>query len=326
VSEPEQPPGASPGPGPDTLTGARCALHPEVVAHAICARCGNFMCSGCSLDGSADACSACRERTGSSRFPFTSDDYSIDGLLTYSWARFKEEWAVLTLSMLVFFAVIYGVAIAGTVVLGGMGALMGSGSMAASPQFVVGAQGAIQFAQIILQTWLQLGLFTVAIRVLEGKPVQVAAMFGHARRLPSALLLLLIVYLVAFVLMLPGVVAAYFIISAEAGLGAVFFAVVGAVLLPLVIYLALGTCYALCELVYDDAATAPSALRASFRMVRGHRWPTLGIVVLSGVVTFAGVLACCVGVLPAGGLGMLIFCSLFLALRTPGAAQPRVLT
>jgi len=59
---------AAPGP----LEGARCALHPERTALAVCTRCGDFACVACAVvhpDGTA-TCAACRAKDAGGEHPW----------------------------------------------------------------------------------------------------------------------------------------------------------------------------------------------------------------------------------------------------------------
>jgi len=83
------------------------------------------------------------------------------------------------------------------------------------------------------------------------------------------------------------------------------------------IYLALGCGFGMLELVHDPTASAMQALRTSFQIVRGQRLNLIGSTVAIACIVAAGAVACCIGVIPALALGTLIYCGLFLALKTP---------
>ena len=57
----------------DTLDlNARCIHHPERPAQRACARCGDFICSGCVV--SADLCSICKTRLLVERVPYSEQE------------------------------------------------------------------------------------------------------------------------------------------------------------------------------------------------------------------------------------------------------------
>jgi hypothetical protein len=61
ANQPASPPPARPA-------GARCAVHPEVIARSTpCERCGNFACEPCFDDPASEICASCRDRTGAGR-------------------------------------------------------------------------------------------------------------------------------------------------------------------------------------------------------------------------------------------------------------------
>src|SRR5690349_6052410 len=97
--------------------GALCAQHPGVLAHAVCKRCGNYMCSVCSQNGTASQCVDCRQRTGSSTFPFSRDRFELGALIDFAWERWKLKWQSLTIVSVAFMGVLYGVSIVGSMLL-----------------------------------------------------------------------------------------------------------------------------------------------------------------------------------------------------------------
>jgi hypothetical protein len=303
------------------IEGARCAEHPELPAHAVCARCGNFMCATCSLQGRSSVCAACRGRVGgAASFPFSRERYTIGGLIEYAWQRFKLHWLTLSLCALVFLAVIYGIAF--------VGALAGTlvGSLAASDPsqvatLTVGIQVIMQIVQVAVQMWLQLGLIHVVLEVLQDRDVELGAMFSHARRLPPALGQILLIYLGFIVVIGPIGAAGYLFAGSDTEKAFMYgFGASAVALIPLM-YFMLGMAFAMIELVYNPAAGAIEAMRTSFALVDGHRWPLIGTAIISGLVVMGGVLACCIGMIPAMAFSTLIYCSLFLALRTSEAAR-----
>lgn len=68
-------------------------------------------------------------------------------------------------------------------------------------------------------------------------------------------------------------------------------------------------------LAHDPEARPTEIVRACFALVRGNRWNVIGVVWMEELLGLAGVLACCVGVLPALALAQLVHAGLFLALR-----------
>jgi hypothetical protein len=309
-------PTGSPSPQELAAQGARCAAHPELVAYAVCKRCGDFMCGNCSEGGRAPQCRNCRERTGGSSFPFSRDSYSFDGLLSYSFERFKAQWLNLCLSSLVLLVIVYGVSFAGGVA----AAMLVGASSADSGRAAVGAvvvQGVMQLVQLVLQMWLQLGLFAITFDALEGRDVRVGTLFSRLGRLPALLVLMILIYFMVALFAVP-VAGAYFAVEEAARLRTA--GIAAAVMVFPMIYVMLGMSFAMLELVYNPKAGPLAALSTSFRLARGKRWATLGVAIFTMIVIMVGALACCVGFVPSMALGTLFYGAFFLALRTPTPA------
>jgi len=298
--------------------GARCAEHPELPAHAVCARCGNFMCTTCSLHGQSSHCNSCRGRAGATSFPFSRERFSIGDLIGYAWERFKLHWLMLSLCTLVFVAVVYGIAFVGA--FAGMVIATAVASDPAQAGMMSGAiQALMQIVQVAAQLWLQLGVLHVVLEVLQGRDAEVGAMFTQVGRMPAAFGQLLLIYLGFILVFAPIGLAAYLLAGSDIEKAIPYGLAAGAVAMIPLIYVMLGMAFAMVELVYNPASGAIAAIRTSFEMVRGQRWVVLGTALISGVVMFGGVLACCIGMIPAVAFGTMIYCSLFLALRTPAA-------
>ena len=57
-------------------------------------------------------------------------------------------------------------------------------------------------------------------------------------------------------------------------------------------------------LIIDKQMEFGTAMKTSFRMVGKHWWHVFGLTVLVGLVSFAGVLGCCIGVLFTAPIGI----------------------
>lgn len=309
--------------GPDGLTrppaDARCAVHAGVEATAVCRRCGNYMCPACSRDGSSPQCDACRAR-GGTEFPFSRERWSFSELVEYCWKRFKVEWLMLSVTALIFIALIYGIAFALTFA-GFMLAVAvpdaGAGAdRTAATVLRISIEIAQFLLQVALQLWLQLGFFAVGLDVAEGRPAQVGRLFSQLDRFPAALLQLLIVYAGMAAYAAP-LAAVYLLVPGEESTRQYAVLAVASVLLLPALYVALGCAFAMLELVHDPSASAISALRTSFALVRDRRLVVAGSAIAIGLIMAGGLLACCVGAIPSSAFAVLVYCGLFLALKTP---------
>jgi len=301
--------------GGTSIAGARCAVHPDLVAHAVCARCGNYMCATCSEQGSSKFCADCRARPDASDFPFSRDHYSLEGLIDFTLKRWKAHWLTLSLAVLILLGTIYAIAIAGGIGAGFMAGFNGRADPQRTLPAFSGVSVVMQIVQLFVQLWLQLGLFALLLDVLEGREPKVATLFSRASRIPAAFGQLLLIYAGMFTLVLP--FAVLFLVhdrATQLKIGA------GLVLLELIpfAYLALGMMFAQIELVYNRDAGPLSAIRTSFALVRGQRIRVLGMAIVFGLIAVAGVVACCVGAIPTMTIAGMLSCALFLALKTPG--------
>ena len=298
--------------------GARCALHPERLAERTCVRCGNYMCPECASSNAAGMCLACASREGAGgRFPYSRDNYTFDGLLNLALSRWKQNWLAL--------ALIYGATLLVTygppVVLGATAGVLSTlkGEHADQPLNALG-----QILGVILQFASQLVLFGCSLDVLEQIPLSFGRAMARLKALPHMLLQLLIIY--GGIAVCAGLgFAAYSIVSRLATELAGFMAA-GAVALavvPVMIYVSLGIVFMLVELAHNPEANALSALRLSWTLAYRRRWSIAGVLFVSGLISGAGVLLCCVGLLASAPLGMLLYGALFLTLKQPTAANER---
>jgi hypothetical protein len=312
MQDPSNPgvPAVTPASAP--VPGALCAKHPSLAAYAVCSRCGNYMCPQCSDQGRSTQCEDCRARTGggSATFPFTRDNYTVEKLIEHSWRVWKDNWQTLTIAAIVFLGITYGVAF----VFGMVAALItGLTSQGGTPQTgaIIGIQVSGQIAQMVLQVWLQLGMFAITFDVLEGKRPGINVLFSRASRIGTGFAQLLLMYL-AMALLIAPLGAAFFLDDS------VRWQVAGGGLLVLLFplcWVGLGFAFSMLDLAYDPNATATSSIRKSFALVSGQRWRVVLMGLVAGVAVVAGVIACCIGVLPAMSLATTLFCSMYLALR-----------
>jgi hypothetical protein len=291
--------------------GARCALHPTTAAEAICARCGNYMCGYCSDAGKAAECLTCRERAGASNFPFDRASFSVFALMDYAWQIFRHYWPKLTLLSAA--VLISSQAIAILAALVSESGKLGVGVFAVllrSSGTVVGIAGSLaQYA------W--------CLRAVEGKPLDVEDLLRALRRLPQALLMVLIV-VVPFVTPL---IVAGAIVGLAMGAGGrmpdlhptpawwIAGGLMAMVVFVVALYLATAVAFSTVALVRDASLGAWDALRESWRITAGRRLRVASALALLGMIAFAGVFFCLVGVFPAMAYATLATTCMYNALR-----------
>ncbi|ADO75888.1 hypothetical protein [Stigmatella aurantiaca] len=307
--------------------GAHCALHPEFLAQRTCVRCGNFMCATCTEGGTQSSCPTCRARLGSGReFPFRRDTWSFSGLWNYCFEIFKREWVMLSVSVLVFLGITLIAQLISNIL-----PLVGEalGGQALSIVLTV----ASFFVQNVVQGVLGLGLMRMLFDVLHGRRADIGKLFSQLHKVWAYLgtLLLLFLAMIGVFVVLGGIL---FLIAVPGGALPSTFSdfsqvqwdssrlilagFVGLLSLPVLIYLFLPLYLLQAELAYEEHPSPMQALRNCYAYMRGQRLPVFGFSLVNGLVIFAGMLACCVGLLPALGLSYLLMAALYLSLRTGG--------
>ncbi|HYH97928.1 hypothetical protein [Hyalangium sp.] len=290
--------------------GADCALHPDQRATRTCTRCGNFMCASCSQEGSQEICPTCQERVGVGQaFPLTRDNWSFSALWDYCFTLFKRDWLMLSVAMLVFLGISLISQLMSTLV-PTLGAALGNKILAGV------LQAAAVFVQSVVNGVLGLGLMRMLIDVLQGGKLDIGQLFSQFHRVGTYIvtMLLLIVMIGVPVGAIGGIAAG---VVFALGQDALPFVIIIAALLLIVplFYFALPLYLLQAEIAYNETATPMQMIRNCYAYARGERLSILGVSLVGGLVVMAGVLACCVGMIPAMGLNYLMLAGLYLALR-----------
>jgi hypothetical protein len=304
--------------------GAFCPAHGQPAA-ALCSRCGAFMCSACS-QGGGGLCATCRARVGAGAFRLTRDRWSFGELLDIAWERFKADGLMLSLSALIVSGAAFAVGMAGQM---GQTFLMFSfdepGRSSNPWAVVIGAF--LTFAlQTLVQGALQMGLVRLCIESMQGRPAAIGRVFsqvGKAGKLVLQMLAAMMAVLVPLGLYAGAVVG---LIAATGGFedsGRVAIIAVIASLLGIapLLYWAIPFSFMQLELAANDDVGPVEAIQNCFAIARGHRLAILGVVIVAGLITMAGVIVFCFGVVASMALGQLVLAGLYLTLRS-GAGLP----
>jgi uncharacterized membrane protein len=319
-------------------SGAKCALHPDRTAVRTCARCGNFSCAECSAGGTEPMCPTCRALVGAAPFPFTRDAYSFDALWNHTFERWKQEWVMLSVCVLILLSVGFAVGLFNGVFQAIARAVVGDRG-GTTGMVIIGGISTLMSQVItqVVQGAFQLGLFRVYLDVLTGRKADVPRMMTQMNKVGRYLLQLLamgVIFAIPVFLYLGMLALIAALISgvslssfdpddferlkpaAIAVLALGFLALV-----PVLIYVGLPLQLASMELVYADS-TPMESIRRSFQLAKGHRLSLFGYAFIAGLVTLVGVLACCVGMIPALALGQMLLTSLYLSLRNGSGLPP----
>lgn len=221
--------------------------------------------------------------------------------------------------------------------MGLFGVLLGGGEepTGAAKALLDGIDFGIQILQILVRGVLFMGYWAMALQAMNGKPAAVGALFSQIRKVWKYLLqsVVILIPVILFGAIVGAIVYGTFVgpIDSDMPLEEAIrrvgpaTAVSIAVALPFCVYYALGVFFALTELVFNDRAGAIEAIVYSWRIVRGRRWLTLGVIVIAGLISAGSVMLCGVGVLFGAPFAVLIATALYLALRH-GADVPEAVT
>jgi len=153
------------------------------------------------------------------------------------------------------------------------------------------------------------------LRRARGQNPDIGALFDGFRRWPSTTGAWWIVLLVTLVIEIPMIVAVFATLGlqallhprhlasgAAAGLGVATFAVIGAafvVVMPLLMWWSCRMSMVYFAVMEPDRPGAIESLRRSWALTRGSVWRLVGLALLSIPIVLLGLIALCVGVVPA---------------------------
>lgn len=289
--------------------GAYCALHPDQQATRTCTRCGNFMCTTCSQGGEQSNCPTCRERMGEGQvFPLTRDTWNFNKLWDYCFAAFKQNWVMISAAILI----VGGIGFF-TNVLTRLLPLIGNALDNEVLTVILTVVAAI--AQNIVQGVLGIGMSRLLIDVLQGKPPRVERVFSQFHKTGTYIYTLLVILLFAMVPagaitgLIFGVMAAFPDAGPPIAIG------LGVLIFIPLIYFFFPLIFLQPEMAMREDSPKPmQLLRNCFEYARGQRLSIFGVLLIQMLLVLGGLIACCIGVIPAAGLSSLLTTGLYLAL------------
>jgi hypothetical protein len=275
------------------------------------------MCSTCAEGGAQTLCPACQQRTGVGQiFPLTRENWSFSALWDYSFDVFKRDWVMLAVTMIFFFVIVIVVQFVASI-------LPAIGGAQKNPAFSIILTIASVFVQQAVQGVLGLGLMRMMFDMHQGGKADIGRLFSQIHKTFTYIATLLLVFLMVG---LPiGALAALFIwlgvTMGRDSLAPILVVVSVLAFVPL-IYVLLPLTLLQAEIAHNDSDATPMQLiRNCYTYARNERLSILGVGFVAGLVTLAGMLACCVGVLPAMGLSYLLIAGLYLVLRTSSGEE-----
>ncbi len=274
------------------------------------------MCDICSEDGTETRCLDCRERAGLKAFPFDRGNWNFSGLWDYCWTAFTREWVMLSLSALAFMGLTLIVQMVATLI-----PLVGVAVGSTALSVILNVVGTI--VQTVVQGVLSLGLVRMCYEVLEGQKADIGRLFSQLHKTVTYFLTMLLVF--AMVGIPAGVVVGgiYGVTNAMGLSGdSADLTVIGVsflVLLVPMVYFLLPLMFLQPAMVLREDLSPMGIIRHCYAVARGERLSILGVAFVMILLSFAGVLACCVGIFPALGLIQLLAIGLYLALRNEGS-------
>jgi hypothetical protein len=316
--------------------GALCAVHVGIAASSTCARCGNFMCSTCSEQGSQPQCPSCRSLAGGQEFPLDANS-DFSAMWGHSVAAWQPELVMLSVCTIIFFAITFGGSMIASVINSVVNAVLGIGGddgLSATVKMVLGfvvGQFIGTIVSIVVQGVALVGLYRVLLDVLEGRKADVARMFSQFHLLPRYLVLQVIFFVALTIPILGGMGAIALVAIKSVGISLqdfssgdferllnpslfglfMLFSVV--VLVGSIVVMPV-TLFSVPELIVGNCSPV-EAITRSWNLGSGQRLRLIGYGFVSGLVVMAGALLCLVGMIPALPLAYMLLLALYLGLR-----------
>ena len=306
------------------------------------------MCLQCSENTTQVNCPKCRA-LNTAVFPLDANA-GLDQIWSYVMARFKEEWLMLTVGILLMGAVGAVGGVFTNIVTEVVKAVLGVKLDPIQPwknlPDFVKVTGISQFLALFVQLPFQgialLGMYRLIVDVLHGRKADIGRMFKIMYLLSRYVILQLLVHVVITIPLMMMFALFGFVALRSSGLSlgdfpsnhavteflrspAPFILVGGSLLFIVITFLVAPiTLFAVPELLVSECQPMEAITRA-WKLGDGQRLRIFGYSLLSGVIIFVGFLACCVGAIPASGAAYMLLICLFMVIRKGHADLPPVL-
>jgi hypothetical protein len=210
-------------------------------------------------------------------------------VLNRTWIIFKSQFWMVTLAAFVWwltqtaFGAVVGQIV--TISIMGVGAAAGGGQP--QPTLAVVSQFMVQVLNFLFGTWMETGMAIYMLKTARGEPANVGDLFAGAPFWPSAILARFILVIGVFVgvllLIVPGIIIA--------------------LMLSQYMYL-----------IIERKKSATEALSTSYNITDGSKLSLFVLAIAAFGVSILGLLACCVGIVPAIGFVNLMWAVAYLAM------------
>jgi MFS family permease len=302
------------------------------------------MCVVCNENGAQAQCPTCRALTGAS-FPLEAGA-GFDQIWSYVVERFKEEWLMLSVVVLLFMFIVGVGGALSNVFSGIINAIAGLKTDPQNPfrdmrVFLI-TSGIGQIVGTIVQLPFQaigtLGMLRVVMDVLYGRKADIGRMFKHMHLVGRAVLLQVLLFAIVTLPVMILFAVLGFVAVKISGAGLDFdsqwverfmrssapFLIFAFSLVVIVIsvFLMPLQAFSMPELLVSECDSM-EALRRAWVLGDGQRLRLFGYSMLGGLLGLVGVLVCCVGAIPALAAGQMLIACLFLVIRK-GSQLPAI--
>lgn len=232
---------------------------------------------------------------------------NVGGPIQLAFEILKKDFGMIFVAGLVYYAVIMGMSflfqmIQSVIQFATMGTMESQGPTDGMEAMMASAPllGFMVFSNIVQQVigiYLGLGLARVGMEVIEGKPVRIGGLFGEGRKLIGAIIGSILLGLMVIALPVLAVIPAIFFgVGGNEEMMIVLLVLAGLLAIFPGIYLAIRFGYFQVIMV-DQEMGVMDALRESSRITRGNKWALFALGVVLVLITVAGILALCVGLI-----------------------------
>lgn len=226
---------------------------------------------------------------------------TVGGPIQLAFEILKKDFGMIFVAGLVYLAVLIGVGMVLGVIEQVITVALAAGAGQGGDEGVmigaaVGVSVVFAIPRIAANTFMSLGLARVAMDVIEGKPVRVGALFGEGRRLlgafGGAILFALMIYALPMLVMIPGFLMG---MNGDEEMMMVLVVIGGLLFIFPGLYLTARFGFFMTVMVDQDKRVF-EAFGECLRLTRGSNgWVMLVVLIVTGLINVAGVLALCMG-------------------------------